>query len=166
MLFPRGDDEGSTIYEISINKTGTFAFQNIIDYMADNDELGRVLMKALQKSMFNGTTENVILQLIKENKGTHIIQRIMKTFSMYDSFFIISDSIRELWEPIYSILLTNCYMIAMDRNGSMVLRLCYDLVTLSKKQAIAQDIINHSLELAVDPVGNYVVQHILSIPKR
>ena len=26
-------------------------------------------------------------------------------------------------------------MIAMDRNGSMVLRLCYDLVTLSKKQA-------------------------------
>ena len=81
MLFPRGDDEGSTIYEISINKTGTFAFQNIIDYM---DELGRLVMKALQKSIFNGTTENVILQLIKENKGTHIIQRIMKTFSMYD----------------------------------------------------------------------------------
>ena len=57
-------------------------------------------------------------------------------------------------------------MIAMDRNGSMVLRLCYDLVTLSKKQAIAQDIINHSLELAVDPVGNYVVQHIISIPEK
>ena len=49
MLFPRGDDEGSTIYEISINKTGTFAFQNIIDYMADHDELGRLVMKALQK---------------------------------------------------------------------------------------------------------------------
>ena len=84
MLFPRGDDEGSTIYEISINKTGTFAFQNIIDYMADNEELGRLVMKALQKSIFNNTTENVILHLIKENKGTHIIQRIMKTFSMYD----------------------------------------------------------------------------------
>ena len=85
MLFPRGDDECSTIYEISINKTGTFAFQNIIDYMADNEELGRLVMKALQKSIFNNTTENVILHLIKENKGTHIIQRIMKTFYMYNT---------------------------------------------------------------------------------
>ena len=84
MLFPRGDDEGSTIYEISINKTGTFAFQNSIDYMADNEELGRLVMKALQKSIFNNTTENVILHLIKENKGTNIIQSIMKTFSMYN----------------------------------------------------------------------------------
>lgn len=55
-------------------------------------------------------------------------------------------------------------MIAMDRNGSMVLRLCYDLIDLSMKEAIAKDIIEHALQLAVDPVGNYVVQHILSIP--
>ena len=52
----------------------------------------------------------------------------------------------------------------MDRNGSMVLRLCYDLVTLDKKEAIAKDIIAHAYNLAVDPVGNYVVQHVLSIP--
>lgn len=57
-------------------------------------------------------------------------------------------------------------MIAMDRNGSMVLRLCYDLVDISKKERIAEDIISHSLQLAVDPVGNYVVQHILSIPEK
>ena len=53
--------------------------------MTDNEELGRLVMKALQKSIFNNTTENVILHLIKENKGTHIIQRIMKTFSMYNT---------------------------------------------------------------------------------
>lgn len=47
----------------------------------------------------------------------------------------------------------------------MVLRLCYDLVDISKKEAIAKDIILHAQDLAVDPVGNYVVQHVLSVPE-
>ena len=81
MLYPSGE-EGSTIYEISINKTGTFAFQNIIDYMSGEEVLGQLVMQSLQSSRLNGQVQNVILQLIKENKGTHIIQRIMKTFSM------------------------------------------------------------------------------------
>lgn len=81
MLYPSGE-EGSTIYEISINKTGTFAFQNIIDYMSGEEVLGQLVMQSLQSSRLNGHAQNVILQLIKENKGTHIIQRIMKTFSM------------------------------------------------------------------------------------
>lgn len=72
----------------------------------------------------------------------------------------------EIWHSIYDILLEHCFTIAMDRNGSMVLRLCYDLIDLPKKEAIAKDIIQHSLQLAVDPVGNYVVQHILSIPEQ
>ena len=54
--------------------------------------------------------------------------------------------------------------MAMDRNGSMVLRLCYDLVDIDRKAQIANDIIAHARELAVDPVGNYVVQHVLCIP--
>ena len=41
----------------------------------------------------------------------------------------------------------------MDRNGSMVLRLCYDLVDIDRKAQIANDIIAHARELAVDPVG-------------
>lgn len=72
---------------------------------------------------------------------------------------------RDQWSSIYHILLSNCYSVAMDRNGSMVLRLCYDLVDLDRKAQIADDIINHARELAVDPVGNYVVQHVLCIPK-
>lgn len=82
MLLPKGESSGSTIYEISINKTGTFAFQNIIDFMSGEEELGRLVMYSLQHSHVTAGIQNVILQLIKENKGTHIIQRIMKTFSM------------------------------------------------------------------------------------
>ena len=74
---------GSTIYEISVNKTGTFAFQNIIDYMRDCRVLGELIVQALETSTVNGHVENVTLKLIKENKGTHIIQRIMKTFAVY-----------------------------------------------------------------------------------
>ena len=44
--------------------------------------LGDMIVKALQNSRVNGKTEDVTLKLIKENKGTHIIQRIMKTFDV------------------------------------------------------------------------------------
>lgn len=73
---------GSNVYEISVNKTGTFAFQNIIDFMSGQRVLGDMIVQALQNSLVNGKTEDVTLKLIKENKGTHIIQRIMKTFSV------------------------------------------------------------------------------------
>lgn len=82
MLMPKSSEDGSTIYDISINKTGTFAFQNIIDFMSGEEVLGKLVMDSLQNSRLGNSSQNVILQLIKENKGTHIIQRIMKTFSM------------------------------------------------------------------------------------
>ena len=41
MLFPK-EAPGSTIYEISVKKTGNFAFQNIIDYMKDSAKLGQI----------------------------------------------------------------------------------------------------------------------------
>ena len=72
---------------------------------------------------------------------------------------------RDQWSSIYDVLLANCYSVAMDRNGSMVLRLCYDLVDLDRKAQIANSIIEHARELATDPVGNYVVQHVLYIPE-
>ena len=81
MLFPKGSS-GSTIYEISVNKTGTFAFQNIIDFMSNNRVLGELIVKALSSSVVNDSVENVTLRLIREIKGTHIIQRIMKTFDV------------------------------------------------------------------------------------
>ena len=81
MLFPKGSS-GSTIYEISVNKTGTFAFQNIIDFMSNNRVLGELIVKALSSSVVNDNVENVTLRLIREIKGTHIIQRIMKTFDV------------------------------------------------------------------------------------
>ncbi|KAK8824228.1 hypothetical protein WA556_003551 [Blastocystis sp. ATCC 50177/Nand II] len=153
LLWPKGAEGGSTIFEISVNKTGTFAFQNIIDFMAGDRALGELIVRALERSATSEGVMNVILRLIRENKGTHIIQRIMKTFP--------SDQ----WESVYAVLLANCHAIAMDRNGSMVLRLCYDLVAVDKKAAIARDIIAHAHDLAVDPVGNYVVQHVLSVPE-
>ena len=75
-------EQGSTVYEISVNKTGTFAFQNIIDFMRESRVLGGMIVKALRESVVNGKVEDVTLRLIKENKGTHIVQRIMKTFEV------------------------------------------------------------------------------------
>lgn len=75
------------------------------------------------------------------------------------------DDASELWSSIYDVLVDSCLPIATDRNGSMVLRLCYDLVDLPRKKAIAQVVVENALELSVDSVGNYVVQHVLTIPE-
>ena len=163
LLWPKGAEGGSTIFEISVNKTGTFAFQNIIDFMAGDRTLGELIVRALERSATSEGVMNVILRLIRENKGTHIIQRIMKTFPRCGRRCAVRR--RDQWESVYAVLLANCHAIAMDRNGSMVLRLCYDLVAVDKKAAIARDIIAHAHDLAVDPVGNYVVQHVLSVPE-
>lgn len=154
---------GSTVFEISVNKTGTFAFQNIIDFMAGNRALGDIIVASLKNGVVEGRSEDVTLKLIKENKGTHIIQRIMKTFDVWASRGGVTR--RDQWVSIYTVLLANCFSVAMDRNGSMVLRLCYDLVDVDRKERIANDIILHARELAVDPVGNYVVQHVLCVPE-
>ena len=154
---------GSTGFEISVNKTGTFAFQNIIDFMAGNRALGDIIVASLKNGVVEGRSEDVTLKLIKENKGTHIIQRIMKTFDVWASRGGVTR--RDQWVSIYTVLLANCFSVAMDRNGSMVLRLCYDLVDVDRKERIANDIILHARELAVDPVGNYVVQHVLCVPE-
>lgn len=54
--------------------------------------------------------------------------------------------------------------MARDRNGSMVLRLCYGQVDIDRKEDLARVIIQHAKDLSADPVGNYVVQHILMLP--
>lgn len=90
MLFPK-EAPGSTIYEISVKKTGNFAFQNIIDYMKDSAKLGQIIVQALQHSVVNantGATEDVILPLIEHERGTHVIQRIIKTFDMFPLCFL------------------------------------------------------------------------------
>ena len=138
-------------------------FQNIIDFMAGNRALGDIIVASLKNGVVEGRSEDVTLKLIKENKGTHIIQRIMKTFDVWASRGGVTR--RDQWVSIYTVLLANCFSVAMDRNGSMVLRLCYDLVDVDRKERIANDIILHARELAVDPVGNYVVQHVLCVPE-
>ena len=80
LLLPKGPEEGSTIFETSVNKTGTFAFQNIIDFMSGDHVLGELIVHSLERSATSDGVTNVILRLIRENKGTHIVQRIMKTF--------------------------------------------------------------------------------------
>ena len=83
LLFKKASDEQKeTLLRSLLREDGTFAFQNIIDFMAGQRVLGDMIVKALQNSRVNGKTEDVTLKLIKENKGTHIIQRIMKTFDV------------------------------------------------------------------------------------
>lgn len=79
-LFPNGEDQPSAVYEISVNKAGTLALQNIIDSMVGNTTLGEMLVRALHHSLVNDQAMDVTLLLIKDKFGTHIMQRVMKTF--------------------------------------------------------------------------------------
>ena len=54
--------------------------------------------------------------------------------------------------------------MARDRNGSMVLRLCYGQVDIDPQDAPPRVVLQPDKDWPADPVGNYVVQHILMLP--
>ena len=58
----------------------------------------------------------------------------------------------------------NCVDAAKNRNGSMVLRLCLDVVDKKTKLLLSKDLIESAVVLSGHPVGNYVIQHLLEPP--
>lgn len=143
------------MYRISVDRTGTYALQNIIDHMYGSESLGRIMMSALDTETPPPdlpANETVILALINDNKAAHVIQRIMKSFQP------------SVWYCIYRTMQDHCYAISINRFGSMVLRQCFDYLGNEWKKELGNTIIQCSRELAGHSIGNYVVQYILKGP--
>ncbi|KAK8795345.1 hypothetical protein WA588_004191 [Blastocystis sp. NMH] len=97
-------------------------------------------------------TPHSLFSLLCHPRGTHVLQRIMRTFPPAQ------------WTPLYHSLRRNARRLAGDRNGSMALRLALDILDSPRGRPLALQLAADAPALSRHPVGNYVVQHLLSRP--
>lgn len=62
--------------EISKDKIGTFAIQNILDYCSNNVKLGEIVINSLK---------DYVIDLVYDTRATHVIQRCIRLFKEYVS---------------------------------------------------------------------------------
>ena len=106
-------------------------------------------------------TPHSLFSLLCHPRGTHVLQRIMRTFPPYP---LGCPSTRAQWTPLYHSLRRNARRLAGDRNGSMALRLALDILDSPRGRPLALQLAADAPALSRHPVGNYVVQHLLSRP--
>jgi hypothetical protein len=93
------------------------------------------------------TQKEILLSLIKDANGNHIILKFLQTFP-------------ESSDLIFATITENLMDISFDKHGCCAIQKCFDLAPKSTKDIIINIIIKHSLILIVDQYANYVVQFI------
>jgi hypothetical protein len=129
------------LVDIALSRHGTCAVQRLIHATIERaPELAHVLTKGLEKS---------VVVLTNDLHGHYVIQCCLDALQPQDSAFIL-DAMRG-----------HCATVAMHRQGCLVLQKCFDRTLDEALVSLAEEIGGAAADLAQDPFGNYVVQHVL-----
>jgi len=130
-----------SLVDIALSRHGTCAVQRLIHATIERSpELATVLTQGLQKS---------VVALTNDLHGHYVIQCCLDALEPADSAFIL-EAMRG-----------HCAVVASHRQGCLVLQKCFDRALDDHLVALAEEIGGSAADLAQDPFGNYVVQHVL-----
>ncbi|OMJ08722.1 Pumilio domain-containing protein [Smittium culicis] len=130
------------IERISTNIHGTRALQKLIEYSFSNSNQVKNITKSIKP---------ILIKLIKDLNGNHVIQKILQFFGSDDCQFI------------YDAVSKNCLMVASHRHGCCVFQRCADQANSAQLSFLCSNILDSLLSLVKDPYGNYVIQYILDL---
>ena len=126
--------------EICINNHGTRVIQCIIDFLT-TDKL---------KNLFFKIIKPVFIDLIKELNSTHIIYKLL---TVYPEFLASSNEI----------IINNIISISTHKRGCVFLEKYLSFcVDINLRKNLIQSILKNCLILIIDPIGNYILQYLLS----
>jgi hypothetical protein len=132
---------GDHLVQIALSRHGTCAVQKLIHATVERaPELAPVLTRGLMR--------NVVV-LTNDLHGHYVIQCCLDSLEPSQSVFIL-EAMRG-----------HCQAIATHRQGCLVLQKCFDRATDDALLCLAEEIAGVAGDLAMDPFGNYVVQHVL-----
>ncbi|KAG1519289.1 hypothetical protein G6F52_008765 [Rhizopus delemar] len=131
----------NSILEISLNMHGTRAVQRMIELISLDEQI-QAIVKAFSP---------IVVTLIKDINGNHVIQKCLHRFTTKHKQFI------------YDAVSENCIEVATHRHGCCVLQRCIDYSANHQTKQLVDEIISHALTLVQDPYGNYVVQYVLEL---
>ena len=127
----------TNFFEIGINPHGTRVIQNLITHLTPS-----------LKNKFILILNPLIIPLINELNGTHIVQKFCENFP--------NDS-----EFIYKCILDNCLNIAKNRHGCCVLQKYINDSIIKEK--LIKNLLKNFNELCIDQFGNYLIQSIIKL---
>jgi hypothetical protein len=132
---------GDHLVQIALSRHGTCAVQKLIHATVERaPELAPALTRGLMR--------NVVV-LTNDLHGHYVIQCCLDSLEPSQSVFIL-EAMRG-----------HCQAIATHRQGCLVLQKCFDRVPDDALVCLAEEIAGVAGDLAMDPFGNYVVQHVL-----
>jgi hypothetical protein len=132
---------GDHLVQIALSRHGTCAVQKLIHATVERaPDLAPVLTRGLMR--------NVVV-LTNDLHGHYVIQCCLDSLQQSQSVFIL-EAMRG-----------HCQAIATHRQGCLVLQKCFDRVQDDALVCLAEEIAGVAGDLAMDPFGNYVVQHVL-----
>lgn len=126
---------------IAMNMHGTRAVQKVIELVSSPDDI-HAIRTALA---------DVVVPLIKDLNGNHVIQKCLFHMSADENQFI------------YESVAKCCVEVAKHRHGCCVMQRCIDHASQGQRLLLVDRIRDHALELVQDPYGNYVVQYALDL---
>lgn len=128
------------IYDIGTNPHGTRVLQNLINHLS-TDEL---------KEKFFQCLKPMIVPLLKDLNGTHIVQKFSNDYPKYSP-------------DIDNIIIDNCSELASNRHGCCVIQHYFKQYKGELLEKLINKIINDTLILITNQFGNYVMQSILAM---
>ncbi|CBH11579.1 pumillio RNA binding protein 4, putative [Trypanosoma brucei gambiense DAL972] len=131
----------ASLCDVAISPHGNYAVQKLIDSLRSSQEV-QVVCRALQR----GT-----LQLMTDLNGGHVIQKLLQCISQKDLTFL------------YDVIVKDTVDVCNDKHGCCVVQKCMDHAINVHLQRTQKAILRHMLQLSLNPYGNYVVTHLISM---
>ncbi|KAK1271563.1 hypothetical protein QJS04_geneDACA013024 [Acorus gramineus] len=128
------------LIEISCDMHGSKVVQKVIETLKTHDQAW-ILVSALKYG---------ILKLITDSNGYHVVNSCLNHLKYAYNEFLFADVVDHFLD------------ISMNSHGCCVLKNYFDQAYDKQKPLFFHKIIENTLSLSQDRVGNYMVQHILS----
>jgi len=124
---------------LCLNPHGTRVIQRLVDFLKTD----RIIDKFIE------CVEPIIIDLVKDINGNHIIQKFVNSVRKSDF--------------IYDILIRNYVKVATDKHGCCVLQKCIEVSSPKYKAKLIDLIVKNTPNFITDQYGNYVIQYIISM---
>lgn len=141
------------LFFIAVNQYGTRSLQKIIDRVDTTYQMD-LIVKGLQlKDSSNESEENVVVRLIKDLNGNHVIQKCIFKFPP-EKFQFIIDSI---------CLTNNIVRISTHKHGCCVLQKLLNSASFEQIVKISKVLLVYLDRLINDQFGNYIIQFLFEL---
>lgn len=140
---------GDTLTAISMDGHGSHVVQQLVDEIDSESE--RMEIARLLKSH--------IFRLAVHENGNHTVQRCLEKLPAPEMDGECGED--EGNQFVYESLAERSVEVSMTKHGALVMNKALDFATPRQRALLASHLVNHSVKLAEDPYGNYVIQHIM-----